>query len=743
MWQFLNPLFLWAGAAAAIPLVLHMMQRRRVVPMPFSTIRFLKLAQKRSSNRIRMENFLLWLLRTLLLLILVLAFAMPILRTHAFGRFMGSAQRDIAIVWDVSYSMGYESSRRNVWQDSRQTVLDLIDGLGPGDRLTLFVADDDVTALIEQPSGDFEQARALVNAQPIEPTDAQLAPALMAAVESLAESGRREREVFIVTDGQALAWQDFQLAAADRDVSPADVIVGDTDDASLPDAEPVRRSAGRWDPERLDGQTQLFAALLGAETPENTAPLSVAVQPATLMAEVPAQLAVRIGRTGPAQNLSVTLHLNGEEISRRSLIIAEDSIETVNFALPPLPAGVHEAWIETPPDGLNIDNRLYFLLRVRDQLPVAVVGTAGDTFFLSRALNPVTDRALIETVIFRPTELPLDGLSRFSSIFLCNALPLSGQAIIALENYVRMGGLLAVFPGDRARAGDYESWNLLPAWPEQIEEIPAGRRRRVLMLLEPTDPLFTGMQLPPGTIPTIAVQRELRLARRHGHAVTVVGSSSEFPFLIARDSGTGRVLLFTVSADRRWSDLPLSPFFLPFVHQAVRFGAGLGADPLFLDPHRTLLLSDIIAVIPEGASLRDPEGASLPIRTVQQEHRAIQIVEDVMIPGVYALRKPGEAGTEAVFAVNAPRKESDLTRIDIDKIPELLNVKALHLARDREQLLRLVNEHRLGRPLGEILLWIAFLLSMAELVMANRLSRKTKSLTEQMVIESSGRVRAG
>ncbi len=58
------------------------MARRQTVRMPFSTIRFLKLAQKQSSTKIRMENFLLWLLRTLLMLLLAFAFAKPVARAR-------------------------------------------------------------------------------------------------------------------------------------------------------------------------------------------------------------------------------------------------------------------------------------------------------------------------------------------------------------------------------------------------------------------------------------------------------------------------------------------------------------------------------------------------------------------------------------------------------------------------------------------------------------------------------------
>ena len=72
MFSFLNPLFLFAAASVIIPVVLHMIQSHRTVKLPFSTIRFLKMAQQNASRRIRMEHFLLWLLRTLLLLAIVI-----------------------------------------------------------------------------------------------------------------------------------------------------------------------------------------------------------------------------------------------------------------------------------------------------------------------------------------------------------------------------------------------------------------------------------------------------------------------------------------------------------------------------------------------------------------------------------------------------------------------------------------------------------------------------------------------
>ena len=90
------------------------MQNKRKVQLPFPTLRFLKLAEKHSSRRIRLENFLLWLLRTLIMALLGMAFAMPMIRSSGLG-WLGDAPRDVAIVLDASYSMGYHTERGTVW----------------------------------------------------------------------------------------------------------------------------------------------------------------------------------------------------------------------------------------------------------------------------------------------------------------------------------------------------------------------------------------------------------------------------------------------------------------------------------------------------------------------------------------------------------------------------------------------------------------------------------------------------
>ncbi|MDD5677344.1 MAG: VWA domain-containing protein [Kiritimatiellae bacterium] len=735
MWSFLNPLFLSALAAALIPLVLHLWQRQRIVVVPFSTVRFLKLARKRSSNRVRLENVLLWFLRTLILLLLALAFALPIMRITSFRRLVGASRRDVAIVWDVSYSMGYVSGQKKVWAASRDTVIDLIEGLSHGDRVCLFLADDDVTPLIEQPTPDLEMVLSQVRALEAGATTSDLRPAVMEALNALKGSGKREKELFIVTDGQKLPWTSFSPMPDRTDRTNR------ADRADTTNKPAAAASASAWEAKAVGADISIFAVLLGASSPDNAAPLDLEIQPALLMRDTPGQLGVALGLTGPEQDLTVSLTIDEQAVSRRSVPLEKDGGAVCIFSLPPLAPGMHPARIETSPDGIALDNVFHFLLRAHEKLPVLCIGTEPDAFFLTRAFNPGDTVTTMNVKRIDPESFTEGRLADYACIFLCNALPMAGQAMIALEQYAQRGGVVVIFPGDRAAIADYVNWTCLPAMPEAVTDFGADAQRRALRMVKRSDALFQGMNIPPGTYPNVAATRELKWTKLSADSDIVIAADNDVPFLLRRKVGKGNVLFFSVSADRRWSNLPLSPFFLPLVHQIVRYSAGQEQIGPFTWTGRNLALADIMGILPPNTELLDPAGQPVPLRPLTAGQDNSLGIEACTQPGLYTLRAAAGGRPQPAFAVNCMRSESDLKRLRPADVPMLSGLSAIRVAESKDDLMQLVKELRIGRPLAEPLLWLVFLLGIAELFLANRAARKTRTLTEQLNIDMTGRVK--
>jgi len=506
MFDFLNPLFLWAGAAATIPLVLHMVQSSKKVRMPFSTVRFLKMAEKKSSRRIKMENFLLWFLRTIIMFIIALAFAMPMLRTRSFGKMLGRTQRDIAIVLDGSFSMEYNMGRDTAWIRAIDAAANMIETLEEGDQVCLFVAGTDVTPVVQQLNVQREFVLSQLKGLKCGTTSSQLAPAVVAANDALnLEPRKREREIHIFTDGQALPWNSFTITDTNSNPAAMEVITEKSskkdakkkDDKSAKKDDKKTGKAGEgevvksssidiWQPSKIDKKTAFFVTLVGVASPENTAPIGIDLQPQLIMSDTSAKVKIKLSHTGPAQNSTITAFVDDQEIGTRAVIFSDSSEAEELFALPMLKPGKHSARIQSPSDNLMIDNNFYFTIRVKEQLPTLCVGSQNDTFFVMKALNPMGDsNAVMNVKQVSPDQLPNETLSAYSCIFLCNAIPLAGQDLVVLEQYVKSGGLLVVFPGDRATIEDYKAWSVLPGKPVSIFDLPLEQKKKMLRWEKP------------------------------------------------------------------------------------------------------------------------------------------------------------------------------------------------------------------------------------------------------------------
>ena len=86
---FLNSALLWGLGLASIPLIIHLLFRRRFRQVEWAPMRYLKLTIQRNRRRIQLEQWLLLLLRTALIVILVCMLSRPILNAAGIGRWLG------------------------------------------------------------------------------------------------------------------------------------------------------------------------------------------------------------------------------------------------------------------------------------------------------------------------------------------------------------------------------------------------------------------------------------------------------------------------------------------------------------------------------------------------------------------------------------------------------------------------------------------------------------------------------
>ena len=101
---FLYPAFLVGLLAASLPILIHLLNRRKLQRIQFPAVRFILLSQKRISRSYRLRHWLLLALRTLAVVFLVLLLANPIFQTGA-GLFAGGGPVSLVVLLDNSLSM--------------------------------------------------------------------------------------------------------------------------------------------------------------------------------------------------------------------------------------------------------------------------------------------------------------------------------------------------------------------------------------------------------------------------------------------------------------------------------------------------------------------------------------------------------------------------------------------------------------------------------------------------------------
>ena len=101
--QFLNPAILAGLVAALIPLAIHLLHRGRTRPLPFSNLLFLRRLHHSRMRRVRLRQWLVLLLRTLIIALIIGAFARPAYQAGS-GWGGGSAPVSAVLLLDRSFS---------------------------------------------------------------------------------------------------------------------------------------------------------------------------------------------------------------------------------------------------------------------------------------------------------------------------------------------------------------------------------------------------------------------------------------------------------------------------------------------------------------------------------------------------------------------------------------------------------------------------------------------------------------
>lgn len=198
---FLAPLFLAGLALIAIPILVHLTHKQKDDTVRFPSLMFVRRVPYKTTKKQRIRDWLLFLMRCAALILIAAAFARPFLEQPIVATGGLGGARDVVVLLDRSYSMGYDGQ----WERAQAAAREAIEGLGPGDRATLVLFDQGTETIHGEEGGVARVRNAIDNAKP-GASGTRYAPALKQAHSLLELSDRPRKEIVLISDFQKSAW---------------------------------------------------------------------------------------------------------------------------------------------------------------------------------------------------------------------------------------------------------------------------------------------------------------------------------------------------------------------------------------------------------------------------------------------------------------------------------------------------------------------------------------------------------
>jgi hypothetical protein len=706
--SFLTPLLLGGAALVAVPLVLHLVMRRKPVPHAFPALRFLKERAVANRRRLQLSHLLLLLLRMAALALLALALARPVLRGAAWLA-DGESPVAAAFVFDTAPRMMLREGNRTRLEQAAAMAKVLFGKLPPGSDVAVLDTRGGPAAFSPALAAAAARVDRLAAATPQQ----SLPAAIAAAGRLLEQSTKQRRELYVFTDGSHGGWDGAQaadLVAAWPDVSLLVIDVGAT-------------RAENFALDRIDlptdrvpaGSPLLLSAAVSRIGPDAKRTIAVevlqpdghyarrAVKPVACKAGVPARVDFEIAGLEPGTRQGRVIIEGGDDL-------AADDVRSFTVAV-------------GAPDGVI----------VAAPAPADRTGT----FFL-QAVAPAgmvkAGKARFEAMLVAIDELDATPWNDAKGIVLVDPPPLAQKTWEALEAWVRSGRGLVVWLGPRA--GSAEAFNtaagrrLLGGRIERVWRSPAGDNFLAPAALD--HPALAAFRRVGDAVPwqdfPVSRHWEFETDAAGGDdpgAAVVAAYRNGLPAVLEHRVGQGTVMIVTTPVSQAagdpdaWNTLATGFEPWPFV---------ILANELLLHALDTTTDRNIVAGSPAvlrfdrrdlaAAFVRTPAGDEFPAAIDQQ--RGLVTVTATEEPGNYAVRAGGDVGGASTgFSANLPSAATDFTRIPPADFAALLGPRA-RLARTEAELVRDVNLERVGSELYGWVILLAALAMAGDWIVANR-----------------------
>ena len=543
---FLNPAVLFGLIAAGIPVLLHFLNLQRMKKIEFSTLIFLKELQKTKIRKLKFKQWLLLLLRVLLILLLVAAFARPTLESVNLGGSSAAKTTSIYIL-DNSYSMSAVSGNGSYFNNSKQVIQNLVSQLQQGDEAVLILVSGN-----EKPVMGLSSVISEVENSSISVITPDYKSVFEQAKTVLDNSDNFNKEVYIFSD--------FQKLITDIDTVKAQ--------------------------KYFDENTRTYLFDYGNGNLSNVSLTSMKLENQILEPGKPLTFTATVTNLSDegSGNKVASLFLNGVRSAQQSFNLQLGGSQSLSFNAVLKEPGLVKASVQIEDDDIQYDNERFVLFDVPDEINVLLLtDKKEDGIFVKTALMSVSENAVIKITEDNLSSVNSSLLEKNKVIVIAGSKNFRNGTL--LKNYVENGGSVVIFPGSSSQLNDFQ--NLTAAFGIPAPVSRPGRENDsenpvFFDKVEYDSPIFTGLFENQKDVkvesPDIYTYFKINPS---GIAKPIISLTDNSLFLSEYSLGNGRVLLFNSAPLLSWNNFPVKSLFAPLMNKIVLYqssGGQLGQD---------------------------------------------------------------------------------------------------------------------------------------------------------------------
>lgn len=630
--QFLYPAFLWALAALAIPIIVHLFYFRRFKKVSFTNVRLLKEIKEETSSRNKLKDLLILLSRLLALAFLIAAFAQPFIPR---GEDVKTGSNAVSVFIDNSFSMNALYDQTPILDIAKEKARQVVSAYSESDNFQIITHDFEGR---HQRMVSKENAIELIDEIELTPAVREIATILNRQQQALSrEEGNKIRYVL----------SDFQKSILNDEIS-ADTLI----ETNFIPIQSIQESNIAIDSAWIESDV----AFIGQSN----------------------RLLVQIRNYGEetAEKIRLSILKDGQEKPEGQLTIAPKStiIDTITLSI--LTPGWHTAQIKISDYPVQFDDNYWISFYVDEILDVLVINEGNDDRYLQALFSSLPNFRLETNTANR---INYGELNKYKLIIIHGLSDISSGMISSFTSYVEDGGKILFFPSTSMNNQNINSF-LTSLNGNNFQEIIETDKN--VNRINTNEFIFNDVfnnTTRNITLPTVSLSYSLTNFQNRPEE-KLLSFRDGLPYLVKYTKGNGLSFICTSPLASDYNNLVLNAeIFVPMIYKMAI--AKATADPLSytignnapIELRKDKNNSEVAYAI-SGAAEFIPSQVNLGNRIILSDN------DQVRESGIYTLSRDEDLIKKLAYNYN--RKESDLAISDMANLDLPANVISENLTAD-------------------------------------------------------------